>query len=735
MTFAYPLPWWAVVLVVAATLALAYRTYAGPAVPLTAGQRRGLTTLRAVTLLLLVVFLTRPMIVERGGGRRDAVVPVLVDVSRSMGIADVDGEARLVQAQEVAADVAAALGAEFQVDRLTFGEQLTDATGEPADASARRTDLAGALRAARERYQGRALAGIVIVSDGGDTSGEDASQAVTPDVPIVAIGVGARRVGRDREVTGLTVERAPLAGSVVELAASVVSRGFGDAPIEVTVRENGRPVQVRRVTPAADGSPARVTFPVSPSPDRATLYTVEIAADPAELVADNNRRSAVVQPPGRRRRLLLVEGSPGFEHSFLKRALAGDPGLEVDAVVRKGQNERGEETFYVQASETRGAALVGGYPATRAALFAYDAVVIANVDGASLSRDELAQTAAFVAERGGGLLVMGARSFEGQPLLRTPLEEVLPVELVDRAGLAVGAGERPAGDRYQPLLTPDGARHAVMQLGDDAAAGWAAAPALASAASVGGPRPGALVLAESVGTGGVVRPLVAVQRYGEGRSMVFTGEAAWRWKMLLPSENRLYETFWRQAVRWLAGGSPDPVALSAPADAMAGDVVPLSLLVRDAEFAPVGDAAVTMTITEPGGLERETHVAAAPGEPGRYATGIRTDEAGLYRVHAEARHGATALGAADAVVLVGGVDQEMADPRQNTEVLRRLAEASGGALVAPDEAGDIASRLAARLADERPPATHDLWHTPWAFLLVVILVGTEWGLRRQWGMR
>jgi hypothetical protein len=228
---------------------------------------------------------------------------------------------------------------------------------------------------------------------------------------------------------------------------------------------------------------------------------------------------------------------------------------------------------------------------------------------------------------------------------------------------------------------------------------------------------------------------VAVQHYGEGRSMVFTGEAAWRWKMLLPSEDRLYETFWRQAIRWLAGGSPDPVALLAPADAMAGEVVPLSLVVRDADFAPVGDAAITMTVTGPDGVERDAHATAAPGEPGRYATGIRAEEAGLYRVRAEAHRGATVLGAADAVVLVGGVDQEMADPRRNDEVLRRLAEATGGEVVEPDAAGTLADQLAARAADRRPPATRDVWHTPWAFLLVVVLVGTEWGLRRRWGMR
>ncbi len=67
-----------------------------------------------------------------------------------------------------------------------------------------------------------------------------------------------------------------------------------------------------------------------------------------------------------------------------------------------------------------------GFPATREQLFVYDAVVIANVEGDFFSRAQLKATADFVAERGGGLLVLGGRSFAQRGLSGTPLEEVLP---------------------------------------------------------------------------------------------------------------------------------------------------------------------------------------------------------------------------------------------------------------------------------------------------------------------
>src|SRR5581483_701738 len=134
-----------------------------------------------------------------------------------------------------------------------------------------------------------------------------------------------------------------------------------------------------------------------------------------------------------KRRLLLIEGAPGFEHSFMKRAWMLDPGLEIDSVTRKGKNANGENTFFVQAGAGRSAALTGGFPARKEDLYAYDALAIANIEGDFFTRAQLTLAASFVSERGGGLLVLGGRSFSPNGgLIGTPLEDALPVELNDR---------------------------------------------------------------------------------------------------------------------------------------------------------------------------------------------------------------------------------------------------------------------------------------------------------------
>ena len=87
-------------------------------------------------------------------------------------------------------------------------------------------------------------------------------------------------------------------------------------------------------------------------------------------------------------------------------------------------------------------------------------------------------------------------------------------------------------------------------------------------------------------------------------------------------------------------------------------------------------------------------------------------------------------------VLAGGTDPELIDPRRNDAVLRRLAESTGGTLLAADELGDLSGRI--RRAAASPTSRlveRDVWHNGWSFVIICALLGTEWALRRRWGLR
>jgi uncharacterized membrane protein len=580
----------------------------------------------------------------------------------------------------------------------------------------------------------------VLLSDGGDTT-QPTLRTVPPGGPAVfAVGVGRTDGLHDREVLDLSAGDPHVDQASVDLQVSAVSHGFGRDPYDLHVRANGQLIATRRVTPAADGSPVSAVFTVSPDPLTPTVFTVDLDAGDGDAIAENNSRSLMVAPAGRRRRLLVLEGAPGFEHSFLVRALSADPSLDLDTVVRKGKNEAGRDTFLVQAGGSRAPSLTEGFPSRKEDLFAYDAVIIANVEGDFFSAAQLTLLADFVAVRGGGLLVLGGRSFSQRGLIGTPLEKVLPVELNDRrGGLPRSSIDDAEGGAVQNMLvvTAEGSQHPVMRVGstaEETRSRWAALPPLAATAPLGGPRPGATVLAVvSASTG--IYPAVAVQRFGRGRSMVFGGEAAWRWRMMRPATDRTFEFFWRQSARWLAGPAPDPVSVAVPELIEPGDSMAIALDVRDGAFTPVADGRVEATLTSPGGRTTPLTLRREPGEDGGFSAAILPDQPGLYRVHAEARRGATPLGTADRWFYVGGSDREFADPRLNEGVLRRLATASGGRYLPVADAARLASSLAAAVPQRAAPERREVWHQPWVYGFVLLTLSAEWMLRRRWGLR
>ena len=739
MRFAVVLPWWGYVAAFAAALLLGWLAYARVPVKLTSGRRISLSALRALTLILLIVILLRPVVLVPPAAANNSLLPILVDVSRSMRLADGNGPPRIERAQALVNDLQARLGKEYRLEILTFGETLAAAADvDRLSAIARRSDLSGAITDLAERHRHDRMAGVIVLSDGGDTAPQESGEGRAMSAPVFTIGIGSADAPRDREIVNLTAGEPLLPGASIDVSVSATSTGFGTEPVELRVSANGRPLEVRRLAPTADGAPVHAVFTVSPEPGVPTVYTVQIPAATGEIAAENNSRSVLVPPQTGKRRLLVVEGAPGYEHTFLKRALSDDPGLEIDAVVRKGQNDDGRDTFYVQGRPSRMAALSSGYPFKRSELFAYDGVIFGNIEADFFTREQLELTNEFIAERGGGLLVLGARSFERQGLAGTALEQALPIDLTDRgSAIVLASAQTPAVEPNTPALTIDGAMHPATRLAvtpDENRQKWAALPPLAAVAQVGGSRPGAQILAVALTAGGTPQPLIAAQRYGQGRSVAFAGEASWRWRMMRPATDTSYETIWRQLARWVTAGAQAPVTIGAMSPAVPGITDRITVLVRDDDFKPVANAEVAVEMTAPNGEKRQMPAVLSSPQQGRYGAAARFDQPGVYKIEVVATRGTTRIGAASRPVLVGGVDLEMTQPRLNEAVLRRLAGESSGQYLSADRAGELPSLLRASRAEAGTPEMRDLWHNGWSLIMIVALLAAEWVARRRVGL-
>jgi len=276
------------------------------------------------------------------------------------------------------------------------------------------TDIARALRLALAAFPRDAARRVVLISDGVQTSGDAlaaAAEARSIGVPIDVVPI-RYRVDREVMVDELDAPAAAPAGAVVALRVAITSTGPASGTLRVF--EEDRPIDLG--TGTADGrrvdvQPGRnfVIVNVPLGPERVHRFRARFDADgAADTIAANNEAEAVVVSGGSGA-ILVVEGH------------RGDGGAEGEGVLARTLRGEGFEVESVSPD---------GVPTDLLRLQAYDLVILENVPADALGQAGQARLAGYVAELGGGLVMVGGpASFGAGGYKGGALEPLLPVKL------------------------------------------------------------------------------------------------------------------------------------------------------------------------------------------------------------------------------------------------------------------------------------------------------------------
>lgn len=731
--FAPPLPpaWIAAAVVLAAVLVVAlYLRVRGR--PL--WVRASLALLRVGVLALLGFCLLRPQLILSTVVPQQNHVALLIDDSRSMRIAD-GGEPRAAAVQRALASDGALLDAlqeRFRVRQYAFANattRLEDAAS--LSFAGDRTRLAPALDRARNELASLPVSGIVVVSDGAESDGGALTESLlalrAANVPVYAVGVGREQIDRDIELSRAGAPAEVLQGASIAADLIVSQRGYAGQRIDIVIEDEGRIVATESVELPRDGEPTPVRVAFTAEQPGARRFTFRIAPRDGERIMENNEQSMLLHVRDAREKVLYFEGEPRFEVKFLRRAVEEDENLQLVVLQRTAENK-----FLRLAVDSAGE-LAGGFPRTRDELFRYRALVLGSVEASYFTHDQLQMIADFVSERGGGLLVLGGkRSFAEGGWAGTPVADVLPVVLPQSPDTSYFAELR-----IQP--TREGAAHAVTRLAahpDSASARWERLPPLTVFNRVERAKPGATVLLTGSGEGRE-QIVLAGQRYGRGRSIVFTPHDSWLWQMhaSIPLEDMSHETFWRQMLRWLVDGVPRQVVARVERERVApGESVRLLAQVDDERYIGVNNASTVAQVTAPSGTVTEVPLGWTLERDGAYAGNFVSAEEGLHRVQVLAQVDEQQYTSEAAFVDVAPSTSEYYDAAMRAPLLQRIAAETGGKFYTLDQIQQLPEDLAVAGRGATIVESRELWDMPVIFLALLLLVGAEWGMRRKWGM-
>jgi uncharacterized membrane protein len=698
-------------------------------------RRRGVLALLRVAALAVILFcLFRPVLVVKAAVTQQNVVGVLIDDSRSMQIAD-EGGTRGEFVRRTFGDsnsaIMQSLSDKFLVRTFKFSSAVSRISGASELAfDGTQTRLASAIESARQELAGLPVSGLVIVSDGADTTNASVADALlaskADSLPVFTVGVGKETLSHDIQIGRVSTPRTALKGTSLLVDAVVTQTGYAGQTVTLDVEDSGRIVGSQPVRLPADGDPmaVRVRFTASDAGPR--VFRLKITPQAGEVVTQNNQRDVQIDVRDRRERILYFEGEPRWEMKFVNRAVADDPNLQLVTLQRTAENK------YLRLGVNGPDELVAGFPRTREELFAFRGVILGSIEASAFTADQLRMLAEFADVRGGGLLLLGGpRAFAEGGYAGTPLADAMPVTLASGKSTPAAAAEL----KVHP--TRAGEAHAVTQLGETLEASadrWKSLRELTSVNAIDGLKPGATVLLSGT-DGRRDRVVLAYERYGRGKSIAFPVQDSWHWQMdpAARAGDKTYENFWRQMLRWLVDGVPDQVECLPAADRVEpGQRVALTAEVADNRFVDLNDAQVVAHVSSPSGQKIDVPMSWTGERNGEYRASFPTELAGWYQATVDATRDGKTVGSSTMHVRAAPDDAEYFDAAMHAPMLRRIAQETGGRFYTSSDMASLPEDVKYSGRGVTAVEERALWHMPALLLLFILLVCTEWGLRRAW---
>ena len=540
---------------------------------------RGLSgwALRLLAGVVLVGALAQPSYQVEDRAPLSDIVLMLVDETASQ---------RLAERAGITTEAADTLEARLAARPNTEVRRIAIPDGEGDVGTQLMTALSNALA---EEPRGR-IAGVLLLSDG---RLHDLERA--PDLPApMHLLLTGKETDWDRR---LIVQNAPafaILGEDVDLTLRVEDDGAapGDVQTELLISVDGAPPQRFRVPIGED-----LSLPISLP--HGGLNVIEFVVPEAEGELTDRNNSALVQINGVRDRLrvLLVSGEPHAGGRTWRNLLKSDSSVDLVhfTILRPPEKQDG-----VPVSEL---SLIA-FPTRELFLEKindFDLIIFDRYKRRGILPSIYLDNVRNYVEQGGAVLVAAGPDFaSADSIYRSPLAEILPAEPTARV----------VEEGYRPMVTELGQRHPVTGgLGGEEA--WGRWLRQIEVEPVSG-----YVVMQGIDE----RPLLVLDRVGEGRVALLASDHAWLWNRGYEGGGPQLELLRRLAHWMMKEPELEEEALWAEPNGQSMRIIRRSL---DGEVGAV-------MVTDPSGNDVEVPLEEVA--PGRFEAVFDGPEIGLYRL-------------------------------------------------------------------------------------------------------
>jgi hypothetical protein len=520
------------------------------------------------------------------------------------------------------------------------------------------TRIGDAVRFVVNKERSGPVAGIVLITDGGNNGGIDvkaASQlAQSAAIPVFTIGMGSDRRPVNARVVDLEAPKRVYPGDKFTMTGFVQSYGLEDRLVKIELlsttpsttggeddSQNETFEEEQSLRLSTDGEVQTVKFEATPGEAGLKQYILRVVAPDEDIEPRDNEKTARVQVVERKTRILLMAGGPTREFRFLRNQLYRDRDTTLDVLLQSGSVGMSQEADTV----------LDDFPQLADELFEYDCIIAFDPDWLALDAFQMELLDRWVAEMAGGLIVVAGPVFtpewsgfrRGRDDRVDTVKGLYPVVYYTQGAPNLSLG-RFGGEAAWPLdFTRDGLEAEFLWLEDDpldSEATWNTFAGVYGYYAVKDPKPGARVYARfsnpETAIDGELPIYLAGQLYGAGRVFFQASGEMWRVRAV---DERYFESYYTKLIRWVSQGrllrdSSRGVLLVDKDRCLLGEQITVRAILNDAQHQPLTDDEVSAALLQPDGsrttitLKRVRDAA----RDGMYETQFTALQEGDYRI-------------------------------------------------------------------------------------------------------
>lgn len=552
---------------------------------------------------------------------------------------------------------------------------------------------------------------ITIISDGVVTDGSNPIYTAEKfGKPVFAVGVGDSTKRKDIFIQNVIHNDIIYAGASTTVLASFVNRGISNENVTVQFFEENVLIEQKQYFLNNEGLHS-VSFDYSPQKPGEKKLTVKILPLKNEFSHANNSKIVFLNVLDNKIKVTLIGGMPSADLSFIKNSLLIDTNLVVNTITQIGSNKYLDNVNTNKLISEADILYLVGFPTSET------------------SNNLLALINQRISEKNIPFFIS-----------LSPFVDVAKIRLL-QSELPFSINKTVNGIvEVQAQLNEEEKRNPIVQNNAlNLIETWNNLPPVVMPNWEISAKPEAIILSKlRINNVAFNTPLILSKKLGSKRSISVAAGDIWKWKLTRAQSNiDLFDRFILNSVKWLnAKEDKKLVRIKTLKKTFAlGEQVELLGEVYDESFNPISDAEVKVSISNKNTTE---DIFLNPLNNGIYEGFFQSNKSGDFSFSGNAVLNNKPVGKDNGRFSIGEIDIEKLNPVSDADLLMLLASKTKGKFFYNEEYNQlfpILQELDKKASKEVVELSEIvLWNNQWMLIIVILLLGFEWLIRKREGM-